>query len=103
MAQVVATRSIHGSFLSQGSGSVQERVEKLKPVSFASKMLARGEKKSKRIVLSWNSRITAKRAAPEAVPVSPEDVPKVCATWNLSDCPLSLCVWLLTKHAKRKI
>ncbi|XWS37922.1 hypothetical protein CRYUN_Cryun19dG0086700 [Craigia yunnanensis] len=79
MAPVVATRSITGSFLSQGSGSVQERVEKLKPSTFASKVLSRDEK-SKRIMLRRNSQIAAKRAArtePEVIPVSPEDVPKM--------------------------
>ncbi|XP_039023970.1 plastidial pyruvate kinase 2-like [Hibiscus syriacus] len=78
MAQV-ATRSIHGSFLSQGSGSVRERTAKLKPASFASKVLARDEKRSKGVVIRSNSRITAKRAVrvePEVIPVSPEDVPK---------------------------
>ncbi|MBA0621830.1 hypothetical protein Godav_007420, partial [Gossypium davidsonii] len=79
MAQVVATRSIHGSFLSQGTGSVQERAVKLKPASFGSKVLALDEKKNKRVVLGKNSRITAKRAVraePEIIPVSPEDVPE---------------------------
>ncbi|KAG8476335.1 hypothetical protein CXB51_033299 [Gossypium anomalum] len=79
MAQVVATGSIHGSFLSQGTGSVQERAVKLKPASFGSKVLALDEKKNKRVVLGKNSRITAKRAVraePEVIPVSPEDVPE---------------------------
>ncbi|KAJ4705907.1 Pyruvate kinase [Melia azedarach] len=79
MAQVVATRSIQSSFLCRSSGSVQDRgVEKLKSASFASKVLAREEKK--RITLVRRStQITAKRSAgveSEVVPVSPEDVPK---------------------------
>ncbi|XVF50920.1 hypothetical protein PTKIN_Ptkin04bG0142400 [Pterospermum kingtungense] len=72
MAQVVATRSIQGSFLSHGSGSVQDRVEKLKPASFASKVLARDDKKTKRIVLSRNSRIKAVRTEPEVIPGLPK-------------------------------
>ncbi|KHG23812.1 Pyruvate kinase isozyme G, chloroplastic [Gossypium arboreum] len=80
MAQVVATRSIHGSFLSQGTGSVQERAVKLKPASFGSKVLAHDGKKNKRVLLGKNSRITARRAVraePEVIPVSPEDVPEM--------------------------
>lgn len=89
MAQVVATRSIQSSFLCRSSGSVQDRgVEKLKSASFASKVLAREEKK--RITLVRRStQITAKRSAgveSEVVPVSPEDVPKVCAVWLLRKC-----------------
>ncbi|XP_039069580.1 plastidial pyruvate kinase 2-like [Hibiscus syriacus] len=79
MAQVVATRSIHGSFLSQGSGSVHERAAKVRPASFASKVLAHDEKRNKGVVIRRNYRITAKRAVrvePEVIPVTPEDVPK---------------------------
>ncbi|GMI99646.1 plastidic pyruvate kinase beta subunit 1, PLASTIDIAL PYRUVATE KINASE 1 [Hibiscus trionum] len=78
MSQVVATGPIHGSFLSQGSGSVHGRAAKLKPASFASKVLARDEKRNRGVVIRRNSRITAKRASraePEVIPVSPEDVP----------------------------
>lgn len=78
MAQVVATRSIQGSLLSPSHGSVQERVEKIKPASFASKVLAREVNKGRRVLLS-GSRITAKRSAraePEVIPVSPEDIPQ---------------------------
>ncbi|KAE8664043.1 Plastidial pyruvate kinase 2 [Hibiscus syriacus] len=79
MAEEVATRSIHGSFLNQGSGSVHERAAKLKPASFASKVLPRDEKRNKGVVIRRNYRITAKRAVRfehEVIPVSPEDVPK---------------------------
>ncbi|KAE8077812.1 hypothetical protein FH972_016338 [Carpinus fangiana] len=77
MAQVVATRSIQSSLLCPSTGSVQDRVEKLKPSSFASRVLAREEKKSYRLV-HRRSCIVARRSArvePEVVPVSPEDVP----------------------------
>ncbi|KAG8485904.1 hypothetical protein CXB51_020219 [Gossypium anomalum] len=79
MAQVVATRSIHANFFSKASGSLQDPVEKLKPASFASKVLLPDHRKSNAVVLTRNSRITAKRAAraePEIIPVSPKDVPK---------------------------
>lgn len=80
MAQVVATRSIQSSFLCPSSGSVQERAEKLKPQSFASKVLAR-EEKSRLTFVRKNTQITAKRSThtdSQVIPVSPEDVPKVC-------------------------
>jgi hypothetical protein len=79
MAQVVVTRSIQSSLLCPSTGSVQDRVEKLKPSSFASKVLGLEEKKSYRAV-HRRSRIVARgsaRAEPEVVPVSPEDVPNV--------------------------
>ncbi|KAL7108314.1 hypothetical protein ACP275_06G105100 [Erythranthe tilingii] len=82
MAQVAATRLIHGSFASNpGSGSVQSRSEKLRPSSgFAAKVLARAEKRSRRLgAVHVTAPITARRSArvePEVLPVSPEDVPK---------------------------
>lgn len=78
MAQVVATRLIHSSFLGNGSGSVQDRAEKLKPCVFSTKVLGREEKKRSSVV-RLSTPITAKRSAraePEILPVSPEDVPK---------------------------
>jgi pyruvate kinase len=79
MAQVVATRSIQTSLLRPSSGSAQDRIEKLKPSSFASRVFfARDEKNSSQIVYT-RSRIVARRSAraePEVIPVSPEDVPK---------------------------
>ncbi|XP_044468712.1 plastidial pyruvate kinase 2 isoform X2 [Mangifera indica] len=78
MAQVVATRSIQSSFLCPTSGSVQERAEKLKPQSFASKVLAREEESRLKFVRT-STRITAKRstqADSRVIPVTPEDVPK---------------------------
>lgn len=90
MAQVVATtRSIHSSILSSpSSGSLQDRVDKLlKPSTFSSKFLSSHDKK--KIISSVsshrNTHIVAaavKRSAePEVIPVSPEDVPKVCTTY----------------------
>ncbi|KAK9292798.1 hypothetical protein L1049_020778 [Liquidambar formosana] len=79
MAQVVATRSIHSSFLFPSSGSVQDLVEKLKPSGFATKVPAHEEKRSCRVVRICTPIAAAKkslRAEPEVVPVSPEDVPK---------------------------
>lgn len=78
MAQVVATRLIHSSFLGNGSGSVQDRAEKLKPCVFSTKVLGCEEKKRSSVV-RLSTPITAKRSAraePEILPVSPEDVPK---------------------------
>lgn len=81
MAQVVATRSIQSSFMCPASGSAQERaIEKLKPSSFASTVLSREEKKRVTLVRK-STKISAQKATrvePEVVPVSPEDVPKVC-------------------------
>lgn len=85
MAQVVATsRSIQtSSFSSPNNGSVQSQVEKLKPPSFASKVLGRNEKRrsnSCRGVRVNVPQIIARRstrAEPQVLPVSPEDVPKV--------------------------
>ncbi|XP_031249077.1 plastidial pyruvate kinase 2 [Pistacia vera] len=78
MAQVVATRLIQSSFLCPSSGSMQERAEKLKPQSFASKVLAREEKRKLNFVLK-STQISAKRSThtdSQVIPVSPEDVPK---------------------------
>lgn len=84
MAQVVATGSIHGSLLCPSSGSLQERVDKLKPSGFASKVLASEEKKRDKNCLRIAPRSTqiaaakrSVRAEPEVIPVSPEDVPQV--------------------------
>ncbi|TXG71051.1 hypothetical protein EZV62_005986 [Acer yangbiense] len=80
MAQVVATRSIQSSFMSSRSGSVQERAEKLKPPSFASRVMERQAMTTKKLtVVRRSTRITAKRSVrvePEVIPVSPEDLPK---------------------------
>ncbi|KAL7147394.1 hypothetical protein ABFS83_06G104500 [Erythranthe nasuta] len=82
MAQVAATRLIHGSFASNpGSGSLQSRSEKLRPsYGFAAKVLARVDKRSRRLgAVHVTAPITARRSArvePEVLPVSPEDVPK---------------------------
>ncbi|KAK2983625.1 hypothetical protein RJ640_023159 [Escallonia rubra] len=79
MAQVVATRStIHSSFASSGSGSLQSQVEKLRPSGFASIALPRNERRSRRAA-RVSVAVSAKKAAradTEVVPVSPEDVPK---------------------------
>ncbi|KAF2312205.1 hypothetical protein GH714_028504 [Hevea brasiliensis] len=83
MAQVVATRSIHSSLLCPSSGSLQDRVDKLKPSSFASKVLASEENKREKNGLKISRRYTkiaaakrSVRAEPEVIPVSPEDVPQ---------------------------
>ncbi|KAG8381212.1 hypothetical protein BUALT_Bualt06G0098700 [Buddleja alternifolia] len=78
MAQVVATRLIHGAFAANtGSGSV---AEKLRPSSgFEAKVLALTEKRSRAGGVRISAAITAGRSAraePHVVPVSPEDVPK---------------------------
>ncbi|XP_073032342.1 plastidial pyruvate kinase 2-like isoform X1 [Primulina eburnea] len=82
MAQVVATRLIHGAFApSPSSGSIQSRSEKLKPYSgFALKVLAQPEKSSRRGAIHVSVPVSALRsssAEPEVVPVIPEDVVKV--------------------------
>lgn len=84
MAQVVATRSIHGSLLCPNSGSLQQRVDKLKPLSFAAKILANEESKREKNGLKISPRNTHIAAAnrslgaePQVIPVSPEDVPQV--------------------------
>ncbi|GFP91334.1 plastidial pyruvate kinase 2 [Phtheirospermum japonicum] len=80
MAQVVATRLIHGSFAaSPGSGALENRAEKLNPsFGFAAKVLAPAEKRSRRGGVHVSSPITARstRVETEVVPVSPEDIPK---------------------------
>lgn len=84
MAQVAATRSIQSSLLSPSSGSLQEGVEKLRPSSFSSKLLAQEEAKYRnRIAFRSGSAVvkSSARAEPEVVPVSPEDVPQVCARY----------------------
>lgn len=83
MAQVVATRSIQSSFLRPNSGSVQEGADKLRPQSFAFKVLVR-EEKIRHAFVRRISRITAKRSThtdSQVIPVSPEDVPKVCLSY----------------------
>ncbi|KAG7014734.1 Plastidial pyruvate kinase 2 [Cucurbita argyrosperma subsp. argyrosperma] len=75
MSQVVATRSIHSTFLCPSSGSVQDRVDRARSFGIGSKLLGHEKK-------SWNfayrrSLITSKGATQaEVVPVSPEDVQK---------------------------
>ncbi|KAK4436258.1 Plastidial pyruvate kinase [Sesamum alatum] len=81
MAQVVATRLINGSLVANpGSGSLESRVEKLRPSrGFAAKVLAQAEKRSRTGALHVGAPITAMRSTrvqSEVVPVSPEDVPK---------------------------
>ncbi|KAI3458064.1 hypothetical protein Pfo_014727 [Paulownia fortunei] len=81
MAQVVATRLIHGAFADNpGSGSLQSRAEKLRPSSgFEAKVLAQREKRSSRGAVQVSGPITARRSTrsePQVIPVSPEDVPK---------------------------
>ncbi|KAL6127197.1 hypothetical protein ACLB2K_075239 [Fragaria x ananassa] len=78
MAQVVAMRAIQSSIL--GSGSAQGRSsDKLKPPSFASRVLVNHEKKScGRKFRRMRSEIAAKQPLQaEVVPVSPEDSPKI--------------------------
>lgn len=80
MAQVVATRAIQSSILCPSSGSVHERFEKLKPSGFAAKVLAREERRSRRVAWRGGPIAAAKRsvrAETEVVPVTPEDA-KVC-------------------------
>ncbi|XP_031106950.1 plastidial pyruvate kinase 2-like [Ipomoea triloba] len=78
MAQVVATRSIQSSFPSPSCGSLNRRVEKLKPAGFGSTLLSRsGRSKSSKAVRINAPVITAKlsaRAEPQVLPVSPADV-----------------------------
>ena len=98
MAQVVATRSIQSSFACPSSGSVQDPVEKLKPSSFVSKVVFNDNKKKKKCnVVYYGKRfqITAKRSVQaEVVPVSPEDVPKVCSF-------LFISFWLRRKFGEK--
>lgn len=80
MAQVVATRAIQSSIACPRAGSAHERSEKLKPSGFASRLLAREQRRSRRLVRQGGP-IEAKRyvrAEPEVVPVTPEDEEKVC-------------------------
>ncbi|XVF11472.1 hypothetical protein REPUB_Repub08aG0030800 [Reevesia pubescens] len=93
-------RPYYFEFVSHGSGSVEDRVEKLKPASFASKVLALDEKKSKRVVLGRNFLITAKRAVraePDVIPVLLEMVSVSCSA-SLVNISLHLSLpeaWLL--------
>lgn len=67
-----------------------EQGDKLRPSSFASKVLARGANK-KLSVVRKSSQITARKSArvePQVIPVSPEDVPQVCAT-----CAFFMCMY----------
>lgn len=81
MAQVVATRSIQSSFPSPSCGSLNRRVQKLKPAGFGSTLLSRsGRSKSSKAVRINAPVITAKlsaRAEPQVLPVSPADVSQV--------------------------
>lgn len=80
MAQVVATRAIQSPILCPSSGSAHERFEKLKPSGFAAKVLAREERRSRRVAWRGGPIAAAKRsvgAETEVVPVTPEDA-KVC-------------------------
>lgn len=93
MAQVVATRSIQSSFPCPSSGSVQERfVEKLKPSSFSVKALSDEENKNYKFVRSIRRpAIKAQRSVQaDVVPVSPEDLPEVCAIFLFTRMSLSI-------------
>ncbi|KAI3800204.1 hypothetical protein L1987_35514 [Smallanthus sonchifolius] len=63
MAQVVATKLLHNSFI--GNGSLNKQIEKIKPCGRINPFHHR--------VLS----VTARRAVTEVVPVTPEDTPKI--------------------------
>ncbi|KAL0318055.1 UNVERIFIED_CONTAM: Plastidial pyruvate kinase [Sesamum angustifolium] len=81
MAQVVATRLIHGAFAANpGSGSLQSRAERLRPsFGFEAKVFTQTEKRSSRGAVHVSAPITARRSSgvePQVIPVSPEDVPK---------------------------
>ncbi|KAJ8554354.1 hypothetical protein K7X08_025032 [Anisodus acutangulus] len=80
MTQVVATRSIQTSFSSPNHGSLQSQIDKIKPASFASKVLGRNERSNSCRAIRVNVlQITAMRsvrAEPQVLPVSPEDVSK---------------------------
>ncbi|KAL0321505.1 UNVERIFIED_CONTAM: Plastidial pyruvate kinase [Sesamum calycinum] len=81
MAQVVATRLIHGAFAANpGSGSLQSRAERLRPsFAFEAKVFTQTEKRSSRGAVHVSAPITARRSSgvePQVIPVSPEDVPK---------------------------
>ena len=68
------------SLLGPSSASVQDRVEKLKPSSFASRVFLAREKKNNSQIIYRRSRIVARRSAcaeVEVIPVLPEDVPKL--------------------------
>lgn len=79
MSQIISTGSIHGSMLSPCSGSLQERVEKLKPASFESRLLPRRESRSDRIA-SRVVPVSARRIIthePGAIALSEQEVPQV--------------------------
>ncbi|XP_031739018.1 plastidial pyruvate kinase 2 [Cucumis sativus] len=96
MSQVVATRSIHSTFLCPSSGSVQERLDRARSFGVGSKVLAHEKK-------TWNfsyrrSLITSKKAAQaEVVPVSPQDSKRadeqlehIQAVQQLGDTPVGI-------------
>ncbi|KAI3735365.1 hypothetical protein L6452_14861 [Arctium lappa] len=78
MAQMVATKLAHNSFVCPSSSSNQ--IEKIKPTGFASKVLIANNERishshshSHHRVLS----VTARRQGLEVLPVTPKDVPKI--------------------------
>ncbi|KAF8379633.1 hypothetical protein HHK36_029075 [Tetracentron sinense] len=78
MAQVVVSRSVHGSFVFSSSGSTKNLAGNLKPAGFPAKVFSGKERKNNRVFRSIP--IMAKRSAravPEVLPVSPEDVPNI--------------------------
>lgn len=82
MAQVVATRLIHGAFAANpASGALQSRAEKLRPsFGFETRVLEQAARMSRRGAVQVGAPITARRSAhsePQVIPVSPEDVPRV--------------------------
>ncbi|CAL0333311.1 unnamed protein product [Lupinus luteus] len=78
MSQVVATRSIHSTPLSPGSGSAHDRAQKfLKPATFSSTVFPPQGNKCSQIGFRSFS-ISARKSAPvEVVPVSLEDDSKI--------------------------
>ncbi|KAI8009914.1 hypothetical protein LOK49_LG06G00904 [Camellia lanceoleosa] len=92
MAQVMAARAIHSSLVCPSFGSLQNKVGKIKPFGFASKVLAREPQNGHR-VFRISLLIIAKISAANVVSVSPEDAPKVVSlhTSASSFCLLGLC------------
>ncbi|XP_010261438.1 PREDICTED: plastidial pyruvate kinase 2 [Nelumbo nucifera] len=77
MAQIVATRSVHGSFAYPSQGSTKIPAEKLKTSSFRAKFFPGKERKSNiafRSIMAMARR--SARAESEVLPMSPEDTPK---------------------------
>lgn len=76
MAQVVATKLLHNSFLGNVSSLNNQIEKKIKPCGIVS-----GDRISSthRRVFS----VAARRAAAEVVPVTPQDVPKVVVLFLL--------------------